>query len=83
MKERFCRGCLVCATRKGRRATFKPQLKPIPVGPFHRVAIDVLQLPLTSSGNKYVLVYMDYLMKLVKAFPIADRNAETVAKLFD
>ena len=51
--KRFCRGCLVCATRKGHRVTFKPQLKPIPVGgPFHRVAVDVLQLPLTSSGNK-------------------------------
>ena len=69
-------------TRKGRRATFKPQLKPIPVGPFHTVAVDVLQLPLTSSGNKYVLMCMDYLMKWVEAFPMADQNAETVAMLF-
>ena len=51
--KRFCRGCLVCATRKGRKPTFRPYLQPIPVGgPFHRVAVDVLQLPLTTSGNK-------------------------------
>ena len=37
---------------------FIPHLQPIPVGgPFHRVAVDVLQLPLTTSGNKYVLVF--------------------------
>ena len=28
----YCRGCLVCATRKGSRKAFKPPLTPIPVG---------------------------------------------------
>ena len=56
--KRFCRRCLVCATRKGHKPIFRPHLQPIPVGgPFHRVAVDVLQLPLTTSGNKYVLVF--------------------------
>ena len=37
--------------------TFHPPLQPIPVGgPFHRVCVDVLQLPLTERGNKYVSV---------------------------
>ena len=62
--RRFCRGCLVCASHKGARRTFKLPLQPIPVGgPFHRRAVDILKLPLTSNGNSYVAAFMDYLTK--------------------
>ena len=58
-------------------------MQPIPVGgPFHRVAVDILQLPLTVSGNRYVAVFMDYLTKWPEAFAIPDQKAETIAKLF-
>ena len=81
--RRFCRGCLVCATRKGRRKTFRPLLQPIEVGgPFHRVAVDVLQLPVTTSGNKYVVVFVDYLTKWAEAYPTSDQTALTIARLF-
>ena len=79
--RRFCRSCLNCVTRRGPGHSHRPPLVPIPVkGPFHRVAVDVLQLPLTSSGNKYV-VFMDYLTKWVEAFPTADQQATTIATL--
>ena len=79
----FCRSCLVCASRKGGRKTFKPPLAPIPVGgPFHRVAVDILQLPLIADGNCYVAVFMDYLTKWPEVFPMADQKAETIAKHF-
>lgn len=46
--------CLTCATRKGTGRASQPPLKPIEVGgPFHRVGVDVLQLPLTENGNIY------------------------------
>ena len=35
-------------------------------GPFHRVGVDVLTMPLSSSGNKYKIVIMDYLTKWVE-----------------
>ena len=80
---KFCRSCLECASRKSGRRCFKPPLQPIPVGgPFHRVAVDILQLPLTTNGNKYVAVFMDYLTKWPEAFAIPDQKAETIAKLF-
>ena len=79
----FCRSCLVCASRKGGRRTYKPPLAPIPVGgPFHRVAVDILQLPLTANGNTYIVVFMDYLTKWPEAFPMPDQKAETIAKHF-
>lgn len=59
--RRFCRGCLACVTKKGGRSPPRPPLHPIPVGgPFNR---DVLQLPLTRNGNRYVVVFADYLTK--------------------
>ena len=80
--HKFCRSCLVCSTRKGTRGTCKPPLQPIPVGgPFHQVGVDILQLPLTTKGNRYVVVFMDYLTKWPEAFAIPDQTAETIAKV--
>ena len=77
-----CRSCLTCATRKGTGRPSRPPLKPIEVGgPFHRVGVDVLQLPLTENGNKYVVVFQDYLTKWVEAFAVPNQTAETIAKL--
>ena len=81
--KRYCRGCLTCSTRKGRQKTFRPRLQPIPVGgAFHHVAVDILLLPQTVNGNKYVLVMMDYLTKWVEACAIPDQKTETIARLF-
>lgn len=80
--RRFCRGCLSCASRKGPGRGIRPLLQPIPVrGPFHRVGVDVLKLPLTSSGNQYLVVFLDYLTKWVEAYPVPDQQAETIAHL--
>lgn len=55
--RKFCRGCLSCATRKGLGCLVRPPLQPIPTkGPFHRVGVDFVELPITSSGNKYIIV---------------------------
>lgn len=81
--DRFCRSCLECASRKGPGRSFRPPLTPIPVGgPFHRLGVDVLQLPLTANGNRYVVCFVDYFTKWVEAFPVADQRADTIAKLF-
>ncbi len=80
--RKYCRSCLVCASRKGNGSEIRPALQPIPVGgPFHRVGVDVLQLPLTLDGNQYAVVFIDYLTKWVEVFAVADQKAETIAKL--
>ena len=78
---KWCRGCLVCASRRVGHSV-RPPLTPIPVaGPFDRVGIDVVQFPNSRSGNKYAVVFVDYLTKWPEVFPTADQTALTIAQL--
>ena len=43
--------------------------------------MDVFQLPLTESGNRYVVVFADYLTKWIEAFAVSEQSAETIARL--
>ena len=43
--------------------------------------MDVLQLPPTQNGNKYAVVFMDYLTKWPEVFAVPNQSAETIAEL--
>ena len=45
------------------------------------MAVDILKLPLTTHGNRYVAVFAGYLTKWPDAYAIPDQKAETIAKL--
>ena len=78
---RWTRGCLVCASYSTGQAVHAP-LTPIPVsGPFDRVGVDVIQFPLSHDGNRYAVVFMDYLTKWPEVFATSDQSAATIAKL--
>ena len=80
---KFCKSCLVCASRKGTGRKQRPPLQSIPVGgPFEMVGVDVLQLPLSRNGNQYAVVFQDYLTKWPEVFATPDQKAETIAHLF-
>ena len=52
----FCKKYLIYASQKGPGKPIRPPLMLIPVGgPFHRLGVDVLQLPVTHNGNCYVV----------------------------
>ncbi len=79
---RFCKGCLTCAAYRGGGRRSKPPLRSIPVGgPFERVGVDLMEMPLTMQGNRYVIVFVDYLTKWVEAYPLADQTSETIARV--
>jgi hypothetical protein len=68
--------------RRGKPRQQEP-LHPLPVSkPFDRVGIDLLQLPITSTGHKYVIVATDYLTKWVEARALPDKTASCVAGFF-
>lgn len=82
---RYCRACESCGLRKVQNAR-----RPAPMQvfqevrhPFERAAMDVVgPLPVTTSGNKYILVFVDHLTRYAEAFPMPDQRAETVARVF-
>ena len=49
---------------------------PIPVDhPFQILGVDVMELPLTTKGNKYLIVFQDLFTKWPMAFPTLDQKA--------
>lgn len=67
----WCDQCYACQGRKS----------PVPLhhAPM-RSSADILELPVTSKGNRYVLVVEDYFTKFVHLYAITDQKATTVAE---
>ena len=50
--------------------------------PMERLAVDVMgPLPVTESGNKYLLIAMDYFSKWPEAYALPNQEATTVAEV--
>lgn len=81
--EHWVRSCVDCATRKRPRNNIRAPLLPIPVdGAWDRVAVDCLgPLPVTWLGNRYVVVFTEYLTKWPEIFAVKSIDADTIAKL--
>ncbi|CAI8028275.1 Receptor-type tyrosine-protein phosphatase delta [Geodia barretti] len=80
--SRFAKACPECAitTAAGRR--IKPPLHPIQVGrPFQILGIDIMDLPLTDSGHRHVVVIQDLFTKWPFIFPVADQRTNRIARL--
>ncbi|GFX93612.1 retrovirus-related Pol polyprotein from transposon 412 [Trichonephila clavipes] len=80
--EQWCKSCDACSAQKGPKIRSRGKLHRYNVGaPFERIAFDILgPLPRTASGNKYLLVVMDYFTKWPEVYPIPDQEAPTVAE---
>ncbi|GBO33509.1 hypothetical protein AVEN_248895-1 [Araneus ventricosus] len=80
--EKWCRECHACGTRKGPKTRTKGRLQRYNVGvPFERMVWDILgTFPVTTKGNRYVLLLMDCFTKWPEAIPITDQEASTVSE---
>ena len=81
--EHWCKSCTECSMRKSPRNSKKAPLLPIPVeGAFDRVAVDVLgPFPPSNKGNRYIVVFSDYLTRWCEAFPVPSVEATVIARL--
>ena len=80
--DHWCRSCTDCATKKTPKGRKKAPILPIPVdGPFDRVAIDVLgPFPPSYNGNRYIIVFSDYLTRWPEAKAVKNADGVTTAK---
>ena len=77
--SRHLQNCSLCAQRKDPKNRKHAPLKPIEVlGPLELVGIDYIgPLPVTSSGNKYVLTMQDQFSRWPAAYAVPEISAET------
>ena len=79
----WCARCPSCNRHKTQQQNRAPMQIRVTGEPFEHVAINIIEpLPKTDSGNKYILTVVDHFTKHVKAYPIADKQAVTVARVF-
>ena len=79
----WCRSCCDCAMTKSPRSRHKAPLLPIPVqDAFDRVACDIIgPFPVSKAGNRYVIVFSEYLTKWVECVPVPSIEASMIARL--
>ena len=78
--NRHCRECTKCQQCK----LVTPQRAPltsIPIGqPWQMIAADVLEVPVSSNNNRYILVVQDYFTKWAEAIPMKDQEAVRISR---
>ena len=76
------KNCPQCATVTGAGRKQLQPLQSIPVNhPFQIVGVDIMELPLTTNGNKYAIVFQDLFTKWPMVYATPDQKAERIAKL--
>lgn len=74
-----CKQCAPC--QQAKLQSVKPPLKNIPIGkPWSTVAVDILEVPISKQGNRYLIVYQDYFTKWPEVYCCKNQTAETVEK---
>lgn len=71
---------MVCG-RKPNPPYRAPLINFVPSEPLQLVFADITELPMTSKGNRYILVIIDHFTKYVNMYAMPDQTALTVAKI--
>ena len=75
--------CSLCIRENSQREKYKLQTTEIPDQPFAKVGIDlIVDLDVSHSGNKNILVVVDHLTGFPIAVPLKNKEASTVVDAF-
>ena len=75
----YTKNCPDCSFVDGGGKPGRPPLQPIPVSrPFQIFGIDVMELPRTEQGNRYVLVLQDFLSKWPLVYAMPDQKTSRI-----
>ena len=78
----FARNCAECVVVRGSGRPQRPPLHPIAVSrSFQILGVDIMELPLTNRGNRYAIVFQDFLTKWPFIFAAPDQKAVRLAQL--
>ena len=76
--EKYCQECITCQHSKPSLPTKAP-LVSMPIGNlWQMVAVDILTVPVSTQGNRYLLVVQDYFTKWADAIPLPNQKAFTI-----
>ena len=76
--DRYCKECIICQASKSSTPQKAPLIN-IPIGkPWEMIAVDILQVPLSSRNNQYLLVIQDYFTKWAEAIPLPNQTANRI-----
>ena len=76
----YCTNCTVCQRAKLPSPPRAPLVN-TPIGkPWQMLAIDILEVPVSSRNNRYLLVIMDYFTKWAEAVPLPNQKATSITK---
>ena len=80
--KNFVLSCQRCNTRKNPVHPTKAPLQPLsPAATNERWAMDIVHMPSTPRGNKYILTFIEYSSRYVEAFPLPNTQAATIARI--
>ena len=73
--DRHCRECVTCQKAK-LPMPVRSTLTNIPIGrPWQMIAIDIVEVPVSTKNNRHLLVIQDYFTKWADARPLKDQTA--------
>lgn len=82
----YVKSCVQCVSRRGYKSKHKAPLQRVEIAsrPFEKIAMDAVgPLPITSDGNKHIIVISDYFTRWVEAYPIPNLLSETVIPVLE
>ena len=76
--KEFCKNCVLCQRSKLPNPTPAP-LTSMPIGrSWEMIAVDILEVPMSTNGNRYLMVVQDYFTKWAEAIPLKNQTAALI-----